>query len=76
MQRSTLVFCLKRCELFIKGSHVGNNFLSAFTSLLKFAFRSQDDPEQALYKAHSSLPKAAAMRYGCTDAWSGATVSI
>lgn len=25
---------LKRCRLFIKASHVGNNFLSAFTPLL------------------------------------------
>lgn len=26
--------CLKRCELFIKASHVGNNFLSALTPFL------------------------------------------
>lgn len=27
-------FCLKRCELFIKASHVGNSILSAFTLFL------------------------------------------
>ena len=64
--------CLKRCELFIKASHVGNNFLSAFPLFLHLHLDRKMIPGKLfIVSIHPS--KAAAMRYavqyGCIESY-------
>lgn len=54
--------CLKRRELFIKASHVGNNFLSAFTPFLNLHLDRAMIPGKLVVSVRSSLSKAAAVR--------------
>lgn len=47
--------CLECCELFIKGSHGGNNFLNAFTPVLHLHLDRSMIPLQAFQSVRSSF---------------------
>lgn len=54
--------CFKRCERFIKASHVGNDFLSALIPFLNLHLDRKDGSKQAFHNTQP-LSKEAVMQH-------------
>lgn len=65
--------CSKRRELFIKASHVGNNFLSAFTLFLHLHLDRKMIPSKLFI---ASIHPFLKLQPCCSDAQSHTTVSV